>query len=408
MSAYKYKLNSTQFCHYKLKPNTDPHPYDCKIIDRKKAENQNGNLYKIHWVGWKAKFDLWIPEEILNSKTHFTDNKGKSGKWENNNANKGSKPKIIPLVQKVKVVPKKEEKEKSEKIEKPAKKPQVINETLSVVKFEKNTFSNLKRKKSTENSSIISPKTSKKGNNTSNGNVYIFDGACNKSPLPESPSKNKNKKDKNLKVITPDSEQIKARKNVQSVTISFGTPKSSKNNIISPAGPKNPLLVKSTKLDTFFNFKIYPSRLSNDNDYSWISPNIMCLIQHESDQISKKFINSVAIILSIDSSKKNCQLFVPQFQKTLSNISINNSKSSKNNKNILLPIRPSRSEQQVKLLKNDDYKHKAGWIVSTNKAQEIVDSYTAVVKINDGGPVKIYQLADLALVMDWRKMCFEM
>jgi len=400
MSAYKYKLNSTQFCHYKLKPNTDPHPYDCKIIDRKKAENQNGNLYKIHWVGWKAKFDLWIPEEILNSKTHFTDHKGKSGKWAN--ANKSNKqPKIIPVAQKVKVVPKKEEKEKLEKVEKPVKKPQVINETLSVVKFEKNTFSNLKRKKPENNSSIISPKSSKKGNNASNGNVYIFDGAC-KSPLPESPSKNKAiKTKKDFKVITPDSEQIKARKNVQSVTISFGTPKSSKK--ISPVGPKNPLLVTSTKLDTFFNFKIYPSRLSNDNnDYSWISPNMLCLIKNESDQIPKKFINSVAIILSIDSSKKNCQLFVPQFQKTLSNISIN----SKKNK--LLPIRPSRSEQQVKLLKNDDHIYKAGWIVSTNKAQEDVDSYTAVVKINDGGPVKIYQLADLALVMDWRKMCFEM
>lgn len=212
-------------------------------------------------------------------------------------------------------------------------------------------------------------------------------------------------------MITPDSEQIKARKNVQSVTISFGTPKSSKK--VSPTGPKNPLLVKSTKLNTFFNFKIYPSRLNgdddDDNDYSWISPNILCLIQHESDQISKKFINSVAIILSIDSSKKNCQLFVPQFQKTLSNISINSkNKNNKNYKNLLLPIRPSRSEQQVKLLKNDDHKHKAGWIVSTNKAQENVDSYTAVVKINDGGPVKIYQLADLALVMDWRKICFEM
>merc|ERR1711920_40885 len=85
MSAYKYKLNSTQSCHYKLKPNTNPHPYDCKIIDRKKAENQNGNLYKIHWVGWKAKFDLWVPEEIINSKMHFTDSKGETGSWENNN-----------------------------------------------------------------------------------------------------------------------------------------------------------------------------------------------------------------------------------------------------------------------------------------------------------------------------------
>jgi len=450
MSAYKYKINSIQSCHYQLKSGITAHPYDIKILRQKKCENQNVNLYKIHWVGWKAKFDLWIPEKVINSKVFFVDGKGKIGErlvkktdkkeGDKKNVKKAEKmpQKPKPKIQDMKpttktanspaktvALPQTDSPVSTEKKEKPQfERTQV----LSVVKIDKNTFSNLKRK--TENSGLsknaISPKMPKK--EVKKEENFIFDGA-NESSLPGSPLKLTNKKSSSAgKIITPDSEKIKARKNVQSVTINFaaaaaGKKMTDKTTItpikIKSLGPKNPLLVKPSSgpiIDPFFNFEIYPSRtyVNNKNDDSknnnlptWISPNLLCLLSKKSDSnIPKKYQNSLAVILSLDKSstnKNNCQLFIPQFQKILT-ISIDFTTDT----NIdFKPIRPSKSEQQVQTLKNDDHRNKTGWIVSVNKAHEDVDAYTAVVKINHG-PVKIYQLADLALMMDWKKICFEM
>ena len=447
MSAYKYKINSIQSCHYQLKTGTIAHPYDIKILQQKKCENQNVNLYKIHWVGWKAKFDLWIPEKVINSKVFWVDGKGKVGerlvkKTDKKEGDKKTVKKAEKTPQKPK--PKIDKKPTTKTANPPAKtvalpqtdspstekkeKPQFERtQVLSVVKIDKNTFSNLKRKTDISGPSknaVVSPKMPKKEVKEN----FIFDGA-NESSLPGSPLKLTKKSSSGGKVITPDSEKIKARKNVQSVTINFAAAAAAKkmtDKSITPIkikslGPKNPLLVKPSSgpiIDPFFNFEIYPSRTyvnNKNNDSSsknspptWISPNLLCLLSKKSDSnIPKKYQNSLAIILSLDKSstnnnKNNCQLFIPQFQKILP-ISIDFNTDTIDFK----PIRPSRSEQQVQTLKNDDHRNKTGWIVSVNKAHEDVDAYTAVVKINQG-PVKIYQLADLALVMDWKKICFEM
>lgn len=64
MPSYKYDLNQTQSCLYKLKKSNKPEKYDVKIVNRK-IDHNHKILYKIHWVGWKTRYDLWVDESVI-------------------------------------------------------------------------------------------------------------------------------------------------------------------------------------------------------------------------------------------------------------------------------------------------------------------------------------------------------
>ena len=85
---YLFDINQTHSCLYKMKKANNPCSFDIKIIQRKNHLNEDKsytNSYKVHWVGWKAKFDLWLEEKVINSEKLFVQQGSKTiGELEEN------------------------------------------------------------------------------------------------------------------------------------------------------------------------------------------------------------------------------------------------------------------------------------------------------------------------------------